>query len=73
MFYKCLTGRTVNVEHSCEIYLKICSSSTAVEYDEFDRSNLENDGASIYFDSMDEDCKVPGDGILQKEQEVLCR
>ncbi len=74
MFYKCLTGRTVNVErlfsngHMKSI--NICSSSTNVEFNEFDRSTLENNGVSIHFDPMDSDYKVSGDGLLQKEDEV---
>ena len=74
MFYKCLTGRTVNVERTFSNghvkSINICSSSTNVEFDEFDRSTLENNGESIHFDPMDGDYKVSGDGLLQKEQEV---
>ena len=74
MFYKCLTGRTVNVERSFSNghvkSMNICSSSTNVEFNECDRSTLENYGQSIHFDPMDGDYKVSGDYLLQKEQEV---
>lgn len=74
MFYKCLTGRTVNVERSFSNgHVKstnICSSSTNVEFNEFDRSTLETYGQSVHFDPMDGDYKVSGDYLLQKEQEV---
>lgn len=74
MFYKCLTGRTVNVERTFSNghvkSINICSSSTNVEFNEFDRSTLENNGESIHFDPMDGNYKVSGDGLLQKEQEV---
>mmetsp|Transcript_25041 Transcript_25041/g.35796 ORF Transcript_25041/g.35796 Transcript_25041/m.35796 type:complete len:317 (-) Transcript_25041:32-982(-) len=74
MFYKCLTGRTVNVERTFSNghvkSFNICSSSTNVEFNEFDRSTLENNGETIHFDPMDGDYKVSGNGLLQKEQEV---
>lgn len=75
MFYKCLTGRTVNVERTFSNghvkSINICSSSTNVEFNEFDKSTLENNGESIHFDPMDGDYyKVSGNGLLQKEQEV---
>ena len=74
MFYKCLTGRTVNVARTFSSghvkSINICSSSTNVEFNEFDRSTLENYGESIHFDPMDGDYKVSGDGLLQQEQEV---
>jgi len=74
LFYKCLTGRTVNVERSFSNghvkSINICSSSTNVEFNEFDRSTLGNNGASIHFDPMDGDYKISGDGLLQKKDEV---
>ena len=75
IFYKCLTGRTVNVERKFSNghvkSINICSSSSNVEFNEFDRSSLENNGDSIHFDPMDNgDYKVTGEGLLQKEHEV---
>lgn len=75
IFYKCLTGRTVNVERTFSNghvkSINVCSSSSNVEFNEFDRSSLENNGDSIHFDPMDSgDYKVTGEGLLQKENEV---
>lgn len=75
MMYKCLTGRTVNVERSFSNgsvkSINICSGTSNVEYNEYDRSSVEKDGASIHFDPMENgDYKVTGDGLLQKETEV---
>jgi len=75
MFYKCLTGKTVNIERSFSNGLvksmNICSGSSAVEFNEYDRSTLENNGAIVTFDPMDNgDYKVMGEGLLQKDGEV---
>lgn len=74
IFYKCLTGRVVNLERSFSNghvkSINVCSSTTSVEFDEFDRSTLENNGASIHFDPADDNYKISGDGLLQKENEV---